>query len=625
MLRIDPRARYALAAGIVVLGLVAADKPQVKPTPATKLGADEVVSDVAEIRGVHNLPVEGVGLIIGLDNTGSDPEPSPYRKKLVDAMLKAEVPNPNELLASKRVAMVIVRAQIPRGVDPTDKFDVEVVPTTASTTTSLAGGYLLLTELTQMMETKGEVREGQVLAYAYGPVMTGTTANPDDQRSGRVLEGAHVRKALPIHISLHEDRKSYYAAKLVENTVNRRFHGRQGVEQKGMADAKTDATLVLQVPAVYHQNQDRYFQVVRLLQLSSTPEQLETRTARWAKELLDPATAGMAALRLEAIGENAIAILRTGLESSDPKVRFFAAEALAYLRDGSGAEVLAETASKNADFRIHALAALAAMDLPAGTLRLRKLMDDPDLGVRYGAFTALRKADPTHQALGRVRLVEPPPGDDDDEDAMALRLGPSIVDRPRKAPLPEDPFGLYVVEGTGPTSIHVSKSRTCEVVIFGRNVELLTPVVLGGGGAVQINASEYDQKVEISKIAPSQRGRSDVKVVSSPSLPAVLRTLVRLNVSYPEIVALLEAANAQRNLPGPLLVDALPAATPKYQEAQLEGLKVADGKGRKDAAVGRASAEVKSGDGKPKRSWGLKLPRPSWDPRDWFRPRSESK
>src|SRR5262249_58486936 len=113
-----------------------------------------------------------------------------------------------------------------------------------------------------------------------------------------------------------------------------------------------------------------------------------------------------------------------------------------------------------------------------------------------------------------------------------------------------------------------------------------------------INASEYDHKVEISKISPSQGGRSDVKVVSSPSLPAVLRTLVRLNVSYPEIVALLEAANAQRNLPGPLLVDALPAATPKYQEAQLEGLKVVDGKDRKDAAVGRASAEVKSGDGK---------------------------
>ena len=208
---------------------------------------------------------------------------------------------------------------------------------------------------------------------------------------------------------------------------------------------------------------------------------------------------------------------------------------------------------------------------------------------------------------------------------MALRLSPSIATRRRKGPPPEDPFTLYVVDSDGPPSIHVSKTRVCEIVVFGRSAELLTPVVLGGGGAIQINASEYDRKVEISRIGTSTRDHSDLKVTSSPSIPAVVRALVGLNVSYPEIVRLLETANAQRNLPGPLVVDALPVATPKYQEAQLEGLKVAASAARKDGAVGRTSAESKAaGDGK-KKPWSFSWPKPNWNVRDWFRPRSEDK
>lgn len=629
MRRTNPRLICALAAGTAVFALVAADKPLERPTamPATKLSGEEIINDVANITANADILVEGVGLVIGLDNTGSDPEPSPYRTKLLDEMRKAGIEKPNELLASKWVALVLVRATIPAGVDPTDRFDVELVPTPASTTTSLAGGYLLVTELSQSMVKKGEVREGQVMAVAHGPVMTGTAAKPDDPRSGRVLEGCRVKRALNYTVHLREDRKSYFAAKLVENTINRRFHGRQGVEQVGMAEAKNDNVIVLRVPSVYHQNQSRFFQVVKLMHLSTEPAQLEPRMARWAQEIKDPATAGPAALRLEGMGPNAIPVLKTALDSPDPNVRFFAAEALAYLHDGSGARVLAEAAATNPDFRMHALAALAAMDMPAGILRLRELMNAPNLEVRYGAFSALRKADPTHHALGRVRLAAPPIDEDaelDGDEAMALRLGPGIATRRRGGPLPEDPFKLFVVDADGPPSIHVSKARVCEIVVFGRGAELLPPVVLGGAGAVQINASEFDKKVEISRIAPSQRDRADMKVVSSPALAAVVRELVQLNATYPEIVALLEQAHVQRNLPGPLVVDALPAATPKYREAQLEGLKVAEEtKGaRKDGAVGRASTN-----GTTKKGFEWKWPsfKPAWSVRDWFRPKGENK
>ena len=62
------------------------------------------------------------------------------------------------------------------------------------------------------------------------------------------------------------------------------------------------------------------------------------RTERWGKELLDPKAAGVAALRLEGLGLTAIEALKAGLASPNAQVRFWSAEALAYLDDASGVD-----------------------------------------------------------------------------------------------------------------------------------------------------------------------------------------------------------------------------------------------------------------------------------------------
>ena len=62
--------------------------------------------------------VEGVGLVVGLDNTGADPPPSWHRKQLVDEMSKAGVEHAEKLLANPQFSMVIVRLTIPIGVSP---------------------------------------------------------------------------------------------------------------------------------------------------------------------------------------------------------------------------------------------------------------------------------------------------------------------------------------------------------------------------------------------------------------------------------------------------------------------------------------------------------------------------
>src|SRR5262249_11338853 len=151
------------------------------------------------------------------------------------------------------------------------------------------------------------------------------------------------------------------------------------------------------------------------LQMIDSPELRVRRMAAWGKDLLDPTTAGVAATRLEGLGTVAIETLKEGLKSSSAQVRYFSAESLAYLNDSAGVDALGEAIVARSDLRAYALAALAALDQPAAHLKLRKLMDEPSIEVRYGAFNALRTLDPSDPFLGLVRVMDVPKHDDDEE------------------------------------------------------------------------------------------------------------------------------------------------------------------------------------------------------------------
>ena len=577
----------AVAAAVALMGAGAgsgADSPRSKK-PATPMKLDEVLGNLAEAEG-NDLRVEGVGLVIGLDNTGFNPPPSAERQKLVDEMRKARVDQAEKLLDSRRVALVLVKAIIPPGATKRDPLDVKVEIPAASVTpeTSLAGGYLVMTRLTEVGYAGGELRQGQFLATAGGPVMIGSDAKPDDKNTGRVLGGCRVRNEVPYLLLLKEGHQNARTAKQVSDVINRRFHQLEGVNEKGLVDAKSDKHLVLKVPRVYHQNQARYFRVLKLLPIvNHVPELQAERMKRWGEELLDPKAAGVAALRLEGMGKPAIGVLKAGLASPDAQVRFFAAETLAYLDDPSGVDVLSKATRDLPDFRAHALAALAAMDHPAALLRLRQLMGEADPQVRYGAFNALRTLDPRDPFLGNARVLrdDPAPPADEEANGMALAIG-EAPHRARPAARKEDPFALYVVDCEGPPMVHVSRTRRSEVVIFGRGQKLLTPVVLGGPTSILLNAAEGDETVQISRIESRGPDAPDIKVACPLELGEVIREAAQIGASYPEILTILRDADRQKNLAGPLLVDAAPVAGTAYLDAQLSG------NAKKDDAVGRA-------------------------------------
>jgi flagellar basal body P-ring protein FlgI len=590
MPRIVPRSRWALGilAALAVLALVpfGIAAPPAKKKGKIELKIQETVGDLAYVVSNGEQKVEGVGLVVGLENTGADPPPSSYRQQLVDTMSKAGVEHADRLLANSQVSMVLVKLTIPLGVDPTDRIDVQVEVPPGCATKSLLGGYLMATRLKETATIKGTTHEGHELAVAQGPIMIGTPTRPNDQTVGRVLGGGRVKKDFPYTLVIKETRRSIKTSKLLETIVNSRFHQTEAGHQKGVATGKTEGYLVLKVPALYHQNQERYFRVLTLLPVFDQPELRAQRVAAWKMELLDPATAGVAALKLEGLGASSIPTLQEGLKSNDKDIKFFSAEALAYLNDPSGVEALAETVAHQAKFRPYALAALAAMDQPASHMTLRKLMDEPDREVRYGAFNALRTLDPRDPFLGQVRVLnEPKQESDDDEPAESMSL--AIAARRRRVKQ-EDPFSLYVVDSEGPPLVHISRSRRSEIVIFGRQQKLLPPIVLDCG-PILLNAAESDDKLEMTKIMTTKFGDADTKLTTSLRLDDIVRQAANLGASYPEIVTILEKAGKQKNLAGELIVDAVPMPNNnKYLEAILGS------PAKRDKAIKRTSGESSS-------------------------------
>jgi flagellar basal body P-ring protein FlgI len=564
------------------LAEAAAKKRNDAPPPKV----EETVGNLAVVYSKGEIKLEGIGLVFGLDNTGAEPPPSWYRSKLVEEMSKAGVENANRILKDKRFSLVIVHARIPTGVTPADRLDVELELPPGCGTTSLAGGYLLQTRLRELMIAQGGTpKEGSDFALAQGPVLTGTTAEPNNPRAGRVLGAARVRKPIPFAIVIKDNRRSVKTAALLERVINQRFHFADGVNETGAAKGKSDQFLELKVPQVYHHNQERYFRVIQLLPLVETLPLRAERQAAWAKELLDPRTAGVAALKLEGQGVTAVEALKVALDSPNAQVKFFAAEALAYLDDPSGVDVLGATAANQREFRSYALAALAALDQPAAHMALRKLMDVADVEVRYGAFNSLRTLDEGDPFLGRVRVLEDPTDGEDEpqDDSMALALAR------RRRNRPEDPFTLYLVDCDGPPMVHVANTRRCEVVVFGRTQKLLTPLVLGNG-SILLNAADGDQEIQISKIVAARSGEADAdsKVAASLEIGDIIRQTANLGAKYPDVVAILQAAERQKNLPGPLVVDAVPGNSPAYIEAAIFGK---DATAKQDDAVKKTKME----------------------------------
>lgn len=492
-----------------------------------------LIGDYASATGMQQTRIQAVGLVVGLHGTGSDPTPSPERAALVEEMQKRDVANPNSILASGNVALVIVQGTLRPGVQKGDRFDLEVRVPSQSETTSLRGGYLLEARLSETAVLGNQLRAGELLGLAKGPIMVDPSADPKKDRisncRGRILGGGVVMKSRPLGLVLTPEVKGVRLSSKVAVAVNRRFHTFQNGVKEGMAKAINDEYIELKVHPRYKDNIARYVQVIRSLAVTESAPQRTDRVAATQAKLLDPATSAEAALQLEAVGgsEGSDALMK-GLKSNDAEVRFYSAEALAYLDHREAAATLGQIARDEPAFRVFALTALSAMQDFAAADQLRELLSAPSAETRYGAF----------RSLWTMNNKEP------------LVKGEVLGDQ----------FRYHVLDVPGQPMIHVTRSRLAEVVVFGPGQQLLTPLAINAGNQIMVT-SQGGNEITVSKYSVAQ---GDEKRTVTTRVDDVIRAIVELGGTYPDVVQALQEAKNAGALTSRFEVDALPEAGREY-------------------------------------------------------------
>lgn len=485
----------------------------------------KLVGNATQPYGLTYVKVEAVALVTGLAGTGEDPPPSPQRATVLAEMNRREVEHPNQILASPNTALVLVRGLMRPGIQAGDHFDLDVRTPTRSSTTSLRGGRLLETRLTETAVLGDQLRKGHLLGMAQGPILVDPTADADEDkmlaRKGRILGGGVATKSRNLGLVLNSEHQSVRLSQTIGKSISKRFFSYMDGQQRGMAIPKTDEFIELDVHPRYKDNVGRYMRVVRSIAINETPSQLQTRLALLQNQLLDPVTTATAAIRLEAIGDDqAKQALLIGIKSEDPEVRFYAAEALAYLDVTEAVSPLAKVVRDEPAFRVNALAALSAMDDGAAYEALRSLLSVKSAETRYGAFRAMTAMTPND----------------------ALLVGENMNSK----------FRFHKLDLPGDAMIHVTSSHHPEIVFFGLDHQLKLPLVLDAGPNILVNGLSGAQ-IKVSNFGTTTQQR-----VVSTDVEEVIRAIVELGGDYPDVVQMLEQAKQNGALTSRFRVNALP-------------------------------------------------------------------
>lgn len=548
---------FAAAVAIVLpaspIRFAAAEKKGSKPTSVTddELVGYRTVGDYTAVRGLTPARAEGVGLVVGLHGTGSDPVPNRYRELILKEMHTREVPNPESVLASDSTAVVLLRAFLPPGARRDDTVDIEVWVPPGDATSSLKGGRLLEARLHENLVTKGQLSTGQELIRAYGPLLIWDRASPEAdpaaQLKGKILGGGRLLIDRDFQLVINTDSRSAVRAKVLADRINQRFYESEHGQNRGLAHAKTDRIIELKTSRTYKFDIERFLQVVRRIPISQSVVIRQHWQQELRAQLLEPKTAIEASLKLEAIGKEAIPVIKEGLSSKVAIVRFSAAQTLAYLGDSSGATQLAALAQESTLYRAHALSGLIAVDHPVSRMHLTELLQARGAETRYGAFRALWAYDPGDPTVAGRR--------------MGLAAGESAdVPGRRRVSDADAEFMLHVIESKAEPMVHVARNFRREVVLFNGDQELIRPFNLRAGEQILLHADANSDRVHIVSFRPGRNGVVERRNESSLRLREVIETTATLGASYADVVEMLRQASQNGNLSGRLAVNALPAA-----------------------------------------------------------------
>ena len=498
---------------VIVFSIAGCGKPsktgEGELAPEIDLGT--TIGSLAEVFSPESIPVEGYGLVGGLNGTGSAECPPQIRAYLKQYILtQSPELNVKRLISSRDTTVVVLQGIMPTAVSKSQYFDVRVVALPGTQTTSLEGGWVYGAEL---KAAGGWGITLKILATVRGPVFIDTISPSEtSKKEGYILGGGRVLDEYKIMLVLK--RPDYRITSLIRNKLNERFGS-------DTAKAVSLGQIELKVPAEYEGQKQRFISIVKATYLAQTPEITRERIRTFVKKLAVSEDKSGSEIALEAIGNESLSKLAALLNLSDEQVRLRAARCMLNLGSDKGLDALRQIAAdKNSPYRLEALEAITTgASRNDGAAISRKLLRDDDFDIRLAAYEQLRKLDDiaiTQRVIGRNFYLE--------QIAQSKHKG-----------------------------IFVSRSGRPRIALFGAPIYCRDNIFIqSANGDITINAPAGQKYISIIRKHPRESNVPPIQLKSSFALSDIIRTLCEeplekpdqgwrgLGVSYAEGIALLK-------------------------------------------------------------------------------------
>ena len=498
----------------------------------------ELIRQATAPRGLRPVPIQGIGMVNSLNQTGGTVDPSRQRDDLIEEMHRNNVRDANQWLESTDTAMVEVIGAIPPGARRGDPLDLRIISPRSSRANDLNGGWLLDTRMRHQRSiggaAGGRTLKSDLMALATGEILTRQVHEIGDEsalrREGRVLGGGIVQSTRKLGLVLRPEYRHVQMASGIAGAINKRFFFFDGTTRRGIAKAIEDDYLEVEIHPRYSNNVYRMMAVTGAIGLRNNGSESQAQLAELGEKLRDPKTGADAALQLEAIGESAIPTLTVTTASSNPELRFYASESLVYLDRAEGIEPLIESIREEAAFRQPAFMALQGMNNRTVVAALKTLLDESSLETRYGAFATIQKRKDGRQAMpGKV-------------------LG--------------DTCKFFSVPSRATPAVVVSLRERPEIITFGEVAPLnMSGFLLGPSGIVVKPDPNDPSKMRISRF---EMGKDDRRAIAPRTVRGLVEGAVAVGGQYGDIIHLLRIAKSKGYLTDQLKFDPLPAPFRTY-------------------------------------------------------------
>jgi hypothetical protein len=510
-----------------------------QPLPVSKSKVDDqkdqpqtYIGQTCHFWGATTAPIEGLTLVTGLNETGSNPAPSKQREDLIKELAsRTEIKNAKKLVADMGTEIVLVRGMLPPGIRKGEPFDIEIQALRDTEATSLEGGTALQCRLRPQARLGRSVKQGHVKGLAKGRLITESAFSTRDDESttlrGIIPGGGIAAEDREMGLKLKGETIHPKTSTEIARAINKRFTVIARDGRLGAAEAKTDRVINLLVPDEYKLNVGRYIHVLRNLAYAETANARVNRMEALNEMMATAADAEVAALRLEAMGRDGQPALKRALTHEDPEIRFHAAQALAYQDQSDGADVLKLAARDEPAFRALALTALATLDSSAADEALKELLHVSSAETRYGAFFALR-AKPSQSSEIAGEWVG-------------------------------DSFFLHEIESNADPMLHFSKARRAEITVFGTEQTVSRDFLFVGSG-LTVRAINPDTL----RISRYRRDGSDSRKKCSTRVVDLIAALAEEGVGYGEMLKMFRDAKQSESLNSRLVVHAMPRSDREY-------------------------------------------------------------